>query len=69
MEWLQFVQVICIPLIGWVVYHLSLLRRDLEDFKVHVAEQYSTKSDIRRIENKIDDVHGLLVDALRKKEI
>ena len=69
MDWLQFLQIICVPIVGYAFYQLGTLKRDLSEFEVKVAEQYSTKVDIRRIESKIDDVHNLLIDELRRKEI
>ena len=69
MDWLQFLQIVCVPVFGYAFYQLGTLKRDLSEFEIKVAEQYSTKADIRRIESKIDDVHSLLIDVFRNKEI
>lgn len=69
MDWVLFLQIVCVPAFGYVFYQLGVLKKDLDDFEIKVAEQYSTKSDIRRIENKIDDVHNFLIDILRNKEM
>lgn len=47
MDWIQFLQIICVPAFGWFFYKLGeqrkeikLLERDLNEFKVAVAEAY-----------------------------
>ena len=56
MEWIQFLQIVCVPAFGWFFYKLGELRRDLNDFKVEVAKEYATQAHIIRLETKLDDL-------------
>jgi hypothetical protein len=60
MEWIQFLQIVCVPAFGWFFYKLGELRRDLNDFKVEVAKEYAPQAHIIRLEVKIDNLHQLL---------
>ena len=60
MEWVQFLQIVCVPAFGWFFYKLGELRRELNDFKVQVAREYATQINIGRLEAKIDNLHQLL---------
>lgn len=60
MEWVQFLQIVCVPAFGWLFYKIGELRRDLNDFKVQVAKEYATQVNINRLEAKIDNLHQLL---------
>lgn len=60
MEWVQFLQIVCVPAFGWFFYKIGELRRDLNDFKVQVAKEYATQVNINRLEAKIDNLHQLL---------
>jgi len=60
MEWVQFLQIICVPAFGWLVYKYGELRKEFTDFKVEVAKEYATQSNITRLESKIDALHQLL---------
>lgn len=73
MDWLQFLQIVCVPAFGWVLYKVGELRRDLENFKVEVArdnvsyaQKYALKEDIFRIESKIDDLRSLVIEEIKK---
>lgn len=60
MDWIQFLQIFCIPAFGWCFYRFGELRHDLNDFKVQVAKEYATQINIARLETKIDNLHQLL---------
>lgn len=60
MEWIQFLQIVCVPAFGWLFFKIGELRRDLNDFKVQVAKEYATQHNISRLEGKIDNLHQLL---------
>ena len=60
MEWLEFLQMVCVPAFVWLVYKVGELRKELNDFKVQVAREYATQINIGRLEAKIDNLHQLL---------
>ena len=37
MDWLQFLQIVCVPAFVWLVYKFGEIRKELSDFKVQVA--------------------------------
>ncbi len=60
MEWIEFLQIVCVPAFGWFFYKLGEVKRDLNNFKVEVAKEYATQLHITRLESKIDNLHQLL---------
>ena len=55
MDWIQFLQIICVPAFGWFFYKLGEQRReiksiekDLNEFKLAVAKEYATQNHITR---------------------
>lgn len=60
MEWIQFLQIVCVPAFGWLFFKIGEVRKDLNDFKVEVAKEYATQHNISRLEGKIDNLHQLL---------
>ena len=67
MDWIQFLQIICVPAFGWFFYKLGEQRReiksverDLNEFKVAVAKEYATQTHIARLETKIDDLREMI---------
>ena len=62
MEWLEFLQMVCVPAFVWLVYKVGELRKELNDFKVQVAREYATQVHINRLETKIDDLRQLIWD-------
>lgn len=67
-DWLQFIQIICIPAFGWLFYEIGRIRRELEDFKIEVAKDaknYATNDAIQRVENKIDDLRDLIIEEIK----
>lgn len=72
MDWLQFLQAICIPAFAWLVYKVGHVERDMADFKLKVAEEaknYATNEAILRMESKIDDLRDLIIDELKTTKI
>jgi len=70
MDWLEFLQIICVPAFGWLFFELGRMRRDLNDFKIEVAKEaknYATNDAILRVENKLDDLRNLIIEELKKK--
>ena len=67
MDWIQFLQIICVPAFGWFFYKLGeqrkeikSLERDLNEFKVAVAKEYATQTHIARLETKLDDLREMI---------
>ena len=50
MDWLQFLQIVCVPAFVWLVYKFGEIRKELSDFKVQVAREYATQVHINRLE-------------------
>ena len=55
MDWIQFLQIICVPVFRCFFYKLGeqrkeikLFERDLNEFKVSVAKEYTTQININR---------------------
>ena len=70
MDWVQIIQMFCIPAFGYLFYAVGCVRKDLEDFKVEVAKEaknYATNEAILRMESKIDDLRTLIIEELRPK--
>lgn len=60
MDWLQFLQIVCVPAFVWLVYKFGEIRKELSDFKVQVAREYATQVHINRLELKIDDLREMI---------
>lgn len=70
MDWLQFLEIVCIPAFCWLIYDLSAFKKEMADYKLKVAEdakQYATNEAIIRMESKIDDLRSLIIEELRPK--
>lgn len=67
MDWLQFLQIVCVPAFVWLVHKYGEMRKDLNDFKVQVAKEYATQVHINRLELKIDDLRQLIWEQLYNK--
>lgn len=67
MDWLQFLQIICVPAFGWLFYKIGELRKELNDFKVQAAREYATHESIDRIESKLDDIRNLVIEEIKKR--
>ncbi len=69
MDWLQFLQIICVPAFGWLFFKLGETRKELNEFKVEMAKEaknYATNEAILRVENKIDDLRSLIIEEIKK---
>ena len=67
MDWIQFLQIICVPAFGWFFYKLGeqrkeikLLERGVWGFKVAVAKEFGAQVIIMRVEARIEVLHQLL---------
>ena len=76
MDWIQFLQIICVPAFGWFFYKLGEQRReiksverDLNEFKVAVAKEYATQTHIARLETKIDDLREMIWEVYNGTKI
>lgn len=66
MEWVQFLQIVCVPAFGWLFYRYGELKNELTKFKVEVAKEYATQQHIIRLENKLDDLRDLIIQELKR---
>ena len=60
MDWIQFLQIICVPALGCFFYKLGEMRKELNDFKAQVAKEYATQVNINRLELKIDELREMI---------
>ena len=60
MDWLEFLQIICVPTFVWLVHKMCSVHKELNDFKVQVAREYATQVHITRLELKIDELRQLI---------
>ena len=67
MDWLQFLQIVCVPAFVWLVHKYGEMRKDLNDFKVQVAKEYATQVHISRLELKIDDLRQLIWETYHEQ--
>lgn len=68
MDWLQFLQIICVPAFGLLFWEVGSIQRDLANFKIKVAEEakdYATNDAILRMESKIDDLRNLIIEEFK----
>ena len=64
---MQIIGVLVIPIIGFLYKETSSTKKELSDFKTKVAEEYAPRDEIKRIENKIDNLYQLILDRLPKR--
>lgn len=70
MDWVEILQVFCIPAFVYLFYKVNGIQHDLEEFKVEVAKEsknYATTESIQRLEEKIDNLRDLIIDELKGK--
>ena len=53
MDWLQFLQIVCVPAFVWLVYKFGEIRKELSDFKVQVAREYATQVHLTGLNSKL----------------
>ena len=52
MDWIQFLQIICVPAFGWFFYKLGEQRREIKSVE--------RETHIARLETKIDDLREMI---------
>lgn len=66
MDWITFLQIVCVPAFGWTFHQCNKLKGELHQFKFDVAKEYVTKADIQRLEAKIDGLRDLIIEEMKK---
>lgn len=64
---IRVVEVLVIPLLGWIIHELGSVKKELYSFKSEVEKEFSRKEDIVRIENKFDNLYQLIMERLPKR--
>lgn len=64
---MSFVAVIVVPLVAFLFKEASETKKDLADYKKEVAEKYAPRDELKRIEDKLDNLYKLILDRLPKK--
>lgn len=64
---MSFVAAIVVPLVAFLFKETSETKKDLADYKKEVAEKYAPREEIKRIEDKLDNLYQLILDRLPKK--
>lgn len=64
---MQIIGVLVIPILGFLYKESSSTKKELADFKTKVAEEYAPRDEIKRIEDKLDNLYQLILDRLPKK--
>ena len=63
----QIISVVVVPLIAFLYKETSDTKKELADYKKEVAEKYAPREEIKRIEDKLDNLYQLILDRLPKK--
>lgn len=64
---MSFVAAIVVPLVVFLFKESSSTKKDLADYKKEVAEKYAPREEIKRIEDKLDNLYKLILDRLPKR--
>lgn len=64
---MSFVGVVVAPLVAFIFREVSSAKKELADYKKEVAEKYAPRDEIKRIEDKLDNLYQLILDRLPKK--
>ena len=64
---MQIIGILVIPLVGFLYKETSTTKKELAEFKTKVAEEYAPRDEIKRIEDKLDNLYQLILDRLPKK--
>ena len=64
---IQIISMLIVPLVAFLYKEASSTKKDLADFKTKVAEEYAPRDEIKRIEDKLDNLYQLILDRLPKK--
>lgn len=64
---MSFVGVIVAPLVAFIFKEVSSTKKELADYKEQVAQMYAPREEIKRIEDKLDNLYQLILDRLPKR--
>jgi len=64
---MSFVGVVVVPFLGFLYKEATGVKKELADFKTKVAEEYAPRDEIKRIEDKLDNLYQLILDRLPKR--
>lgn len=64
---IQIISVLVVPLVAFLYKEISSAKKDLSEFKTKVAEEYAPRDEIKRIEDKLDNLYQLILDRLPKR--
>ena len=64
---IQIISVLCVPIITFLYKEISSVKKEVSDFKTKVAEEYAPRDEIKRIEDKLDNLYQLILDRLPKR--
>ena len=64
---MQIIGILVIPLIGFLYKESADTKKELAEYKKEVAEKYAPRDEIKRIEDKLDNLYQLILDRLPKK--
>ena len=64
---MSFVGAIVVPLVAFLYKESASTKQQLADYKKEVAEKYAPRDEIKRIEDKLDNLYQLILDRLPKK--
>ena len=63
----QIISVVVVPLIAFLYKETSDTKKELAEYKKEVAEKYAPREEIKRIEDKLDNLYQLILDRLPKR--
>lgn len=66
---MSFVGVVVAPVVAFMFKEVLGAKRELDAFKTKVAEEYAPRDEIKRIEDKLDNLYQLILDRLPKREM
>ena len=64
---MQIVSVIIVPVVGFLFKEVLDTKKELADHKKEVAEKYAPRDEIKRIEDKLDNLYQLIMERLPKR--
>lgn len=64
---MSFVGVVVAPLVAFIFREVSSTKKELADYKEQVAQMYAPREEIKRIEDKLDNLYQLILDRLPKR--
>jgi uncharacterized protein Yka (UPF0111/DUF47 family) len=64
---MQIISILVVPLIAFLYKESADTKKELADYKEQVAQMYAPREEIKRIEDKLDNLYQLILDRLPKK--